>query len=290
MRISTKFENFFSAIRIPSNKVDNISYRYRRITRQLNLDYWDTNSDTSRSLYVGSYGRDTDIHTSDIDMLFQLPYSVYERINSHSGNGQSSLLAEVRNSLKKTYGTTHISGDGQVVKINFNDGIGFEILPCFINKNDSYTYPDSNDGGRWKTTNPKPEIAAIKVMNDKCNGNLKNLCRMMRVWKVACSVLMGGLLIDTLAYQFLRDWEYRDNSYTYYDWMTRDFFKFMKDQDMNKSYWLAPGSNQYVWKRGEFHYKAVRGYNIACEAIDYEERNMPYSADGKWREIYGSKF
>lgn len=290
MSVSTKFQNFCTEIRIPSSVVGNISYRYKRITRQLNKDYWDTESDTSHSLYVGSYGRDTEILTSDIDMLFRLPYSVYERINSHSGNGQSALLSEVRDSIKKTYGTTHISGDGQVVKINFDDGVGFEIVPCFVNKDDSYTYPDSNSGGSWKVTNPKPEIEAIRKVNDSCNGNLKNLCRMMRAWKEQWAVPMGGLLIDTLAYQFLKNWEYKDNSYLYYDWMTRDFFEFVKDQDESKTYWLAPGSGQYVWKKGDFRYKAVRGYNLAVEAIEYETQEMPYSANGKWREIFGTKF
>lgn len=290
MSVSTKFENFCKNIRIPSDVVSDISYRYKRITKQLNKDFWDTDSDTAHSLYVGSYGRDTDIHTSDVDVLFQMPYSVYERINGHIGNGQSALLAETRDSLKKTYGTTHMSGDGQVVKIKFDDGVTFEILPCFVNKDGSYTYPDSNNGGSWKTTNPKPEIEAIRKTNLDCNGNLKNLCRMLRAWKETWNVPMGGLLIDTLAYQFLKSWGHRDDSYLYYDWMTRDVFEFLKNQDESKSYWLAPGSGQYVWKKGDFQYKALRCYNIANEAIDYEVREMPYSANGKWREIYGTKF
>ncbi|MBD3361151.1 nucleotidyltransferase [Candidatus Peregrinibacteria bacterium] len=290
MSVSNKFNNFCSNIRIPKNVVDKISYRYKRITKQLNHDFWSTDSETLHSFYVGSYGRDTDIHTSDIDMIFRLPYTVYERINEYIGNGQSALLAEVRNSLQKTYSTSHIKGDGQVIGINFDDGINFEIIPAFVNKDNSYTYPDSNDGGKWRTTNPKPEIEAIRKTNDECNGNLKNLCRMVRSWKEKCNVPMGGLLIDTLAYQFLRNWNHRTDSYTYYDWMTRDFFKFVKDQDKDKTYWLSPGSGQYVWKKGDFNYKAKRAYNLSLEAIDYEDREMPYSANEKWQEIYGSKF
>jgi hypothetical protein len=290
MSVSTKFQNFCSNIRISSSVVGDISYRYKRITKQLNKDFWSTESDTAHSLYVGSYGRDTDIHVSDIDVLFQLPYSVYERISGHSGNGQSALLAEVRDSLKKTYGTTHISSDGQIVSIKFDDGVNFEIVPCFINKDESYTYPDSNNGGSWKTTNPKPEIEEVRKTNELFNGNLKNLCRMARAWKDKWDVPMGGLLIDTLAYQFLKTWPQRTDSYLYYDWMTRDFFEYLKNQDANKTYWLALGSGQYVYKKGDFQYKALRGFNIAKEAIDFEVREMPYSADGKWREIYGSKF
>lgn len=45
--------------------------------------------------------------------------------------------------------------DGQVIKIDFTDGICFELVLCFLNKNDSYTFPDTNSGGTWATTNPK---------------------------------------------------------------------------------------------------------------------------------------
>lgn len=290
MSVSTKFQNFCSNILIPKDKVDSISYRYKRITKQLNKSYWDTESETSHSLYVGSYGRDTDIHTSDIDMLFQLPFSVYERINRHTGNGQSALLSEVRDALKNTYTATHISGDGQVIKVNFDDGINFEIVPCFINKDDSYTYPDANGGGSWKTTNPKPEIAQVRTTNNLHNGNLKRLCRMARVWKDVWDVPMGGLLIDTLAYQFIKQWTHKNESFLYYDFMTRDFFEYLKNQDKDKTYWLALGSGQYVYKKGDFQYKALRSYNIACEAVKLEAEEKPNSANLKWREIYGNKF
>ena len=290
MSVATKFEKFCSNIRITPNIIGDISYRCKRMAGQLNKDFWNTDSDTAHSLYVGSYGRDTETKTSDIDVLFQLPSGVYERINQHSGNGQSALLAEVRDSLKNTYGTTHISGDGQVIKIDFNDGINFEILPCFTNTNGSYTYPDSNGGGKWKITNPKPEIEEIRKVNNECNGNLKNLCRMARAWKDKWSVPMGGLLIDTLAYQFIKSWSHRKDSFLYYDWITRDFFEYLKNQDPKKQYWLALGSSQYIYRKGDFEYKALRCYNIAKEAIDYEQDEMPYSANEKWREIYGSKF
>ncbi|MGY5614958.1 hypothetical protein ACXHQ6_17645, partial [Vibrio brasiliensis] len=78
--------------------------------------------------------------------------------------------------------------------------------------------------------------------------------------------------------------------FIYYDWMSRDFFHYLKNQNPDQRYWLAPGSNQYVYRKGSFEYKALRCYNIAREAIDYESRGMPYTANKKWREIYGTKF
>ena len=290
MSVSEKFINFCSNIRIEDDVIENISYRYHRMVKQLNTDFWNTDSDTSHGLYVGSYGRDTAIHVSDIDVLFRLSYSDYLKYENYQGNGQSALLQDIRDSLKKTYSTTHISGDGQVVKIDFDDGVSFEILPCFINKNDSYTYPDTNDGGSWKVTNPKPEIEEIREADAKWNYNLKRLCRMARTWKDTWDVPIGGLLIDTLAYNFLKDWKYSDKSFLYYDWLTRDFFEYLKGQDEDQDYWFAPGSNQYVYRKGSFEYKALRCYNIALEAIAYEADKMEYSANEKWVEIYGNRF
>ncbi|HIC0599782.1 TPA: SMODS domain-containing nucleotidyltransferase [Escherichia coli] len=270
-----------------------ISTRYRNITKRLNTDFWDSSSDTSHSLYVGSYGRNTATQgLSDLDMIFQLPYSEYQKYNSYLGNGQSALLQAVKRSIEKNYATTSIRGDGQVILVPFNDGITFEVVPAFLNVSDSYTFPDANGGGRWRITNPKPEISAMRLRNNITNNNLVQLCRMARAWKRKWDVPISGLLIDTLAYQFIENWAHRDKSYLYYDLMSRDFFKWMADQDTSKEYWKAPGSGQYVYGKGLFQYKAKRCYNISLEAIEHEMATpkREWSAKQKWREIYGSTF
>lgn len=113
---------------------------------------------------------------------------------------------------------------------------------------------------------------------------------MARAWKDTWNVPIGGLLIDTLAHNFLSQWEYKDKSYVYYDWMSRDFFAYLKDQNPDKNYWLALGSNQYVYRKGSFEYKALRCYNISLEAISYQNNDQYWSAKQKWREIYGTKY
>lgn len=270
-----------------------ISTRCKSITRRLNTDYWTTTSDTAHSLYVGSYGRNTAIRGfSDLDMLFQLPYSLYEQYERYAGNGQSALLQAVKRSIEKTYSKTSIRADGQVILVPFTDGITFEVVPAFINIDESYTYPDANDGGRWRKTDPKPEIEAIRARSAACNNNLVPLCRMMRSWKQKWDVPIGGLLVDMLAYQFIENYAYRDKSYLYYDYMCRDFFKWMADQDEQQEYWKAPGSDQYVYGKGLFQYKAKRCYNISLEAIACEtaEPKQEWSAKQKWREIFGTAF
>ena len=290
MSVSDYFSTFCSNLRMDSDTVSKIQYRYHQITKRINLDYWNSLSEITHSLYVGSYGRETEIWTSDIDIIVQLPDSTYEKFNAYKSNGQSALLQEVKGVLQKTYSTSYVKGDGQVIGINFSDGINFEIVPTFINAYGSYIYPDSNSGGSWKTTDPKKEIDAMNSRNKDTNKNLKRLCRMVRAWKGECNVPMSGILIDTLVYKFINDWEYKDKSYLYYDFLSRDFFKYLNDLDEDQNYWLAPGSQRDVLKNGEFHAKAKIEYNNAVSAILYEDSSCPYSAKQKWREIYGTKF
>ena len=291
MGLAEWFRDLCSNILVQNTGI--ISSRYRAITRRLNTDFWDTTSETSHSLYVGSYGRNTAIDgISDIDMVFELPSDLYHRYDGYTGNGQSSLLQAVRNSIQQTYSNSSVGGDGQVVIVSFSDGLQFEIVPVFSNNLGTYTYPDSNGGGTWRTTNPRAEIDAIRTRNNECNENLVRLCRMMRAWKRAWNVPIGGLLIDTLAYQFIGNWQYRDKSFLHYDYMCRDFFNYMKEQDKEQEYWRAPGSHQYVDRKGLFQSKAGRCYSISLEAIAHESANpkREWSAKQKWREIFGNSF
>lgn len=290
MSISDKFSAFCSNLRMSYDTVSAVRSRYHSITKRLNKDFRDTDSEVLNSLYVGSYGRGTAIHVSDIDMLYILPWDYYTKYDSYDGNGQSALLQAVKESIEKTYWNTYVSGDGQVVKVSYSDGVVFEVVPCFELSNGSFYYPDTHNGGSWKTTNPRPEINAINTLNNATNKNLKRLCRMIRAWKDNCNVPMGGLLIDTFAYRFMKDWEYNDKSFVYYDWLTRDFFKYLSEQDDNQSYWLAIGSGQYIYPKGRFAAKAKSAYDNALKAIEYEDKNYEYTANSYWRDIYGSKF
>lgn len=289
MGVGEDFQTFCNNLTV--NNVSDISSRYKAITKRLNLDFWNSDSDSYHSFYVGSYGRGTAIrYFHDLDVLFRLPATLYDQYNSYLTNGQSALLQAVRNSIRKTYPNTEVGGDGQVVVVRFSDEMRFEIVPAFNNNSGSFTYPDSNGGGRWKVTNPLPEIEAISNTDKACNYNLKYLCRMARAWKRKWDVPMGGLLIDTLANSFIKTWEHKDKSYVYYDWMSRDFFDYLANQDKDKQYWLAPGSAQYVYRKGNFEYKARQACNIAKEAISYYSNDYFITSRSKWREIYGTFF
>ncbi|WP_100612669.1 SMODS domain-containing nucleotidyltransferase [Confluentibacter lentus] len=290
MSVTTNFETFCNNLLITQTKRSTISDRYLAICKRLNKDFWGMDT-TSGGRYVGSFGRNTaNSYVSDIDMLFEMPLSTYNTYNAYISNGQSALLQAVKNSIATTYPNTSLRGDGQIVQVTFSDSMKFEVLPAFKNDDGSYTYANSNNGGSWKKTNPVPEISAVSCGDGLTNNNLRPLCRMARAWKYYNSVPISGLLIDTLAHRFLTAWSNRDKSYLYYDFMSRDFFSYLKNQDANQNTWYAIGSGQSIYNPDNFRYKATVAYNKSLEAIQQETDNFTWSAKQKWREIYGNRF
>lgn len=289
MGVEEDFKTFCSSLTI--DNISHISVRYKQITGRLNLDFWGSCSDTDHRLYFGSYGRGTAIRgSSDLDMIFTLPRKYYQQYNAYTSNGQSNLLQDIKKSLKRTYPKTFIGGDGQVVVVRFVDKMRFEVVPAFISTDGSYTYPDAKKGGSWKRIDLKPEIATIQKMNKACNSNLKWLCRMTRAWKNKCEVHIGGLLIDTLAYNFISESRFRDTSFSFYDIMCLNFFAYLMNQKASQKSWYAPGSNQQVKRKGIFENKAKQCYGIALKAIDLEFKKREKISRRYWRMIYGNAY
>lgn len=288
--VSADFTSLCNNLKLSDSTVSNVRTRYHSITKRINQDFWNSNSDISHSLYVGSYGRGTCIYTSDIDIIVELPWSEYTKYNGYSSNGQSALLQAVKNSLAKTYSSSKVSADGQVVDIFFSDGVKFEVVPAFKYSDAAgYCYADTNNGGSWKTMNPKSEMDCFNGRNILANGNLKLLCQMIRAWNSKHYVLMSGILIDTIAYRFISNYEYADKPYAYYDWMSRDFFKYLVD-GADQDYWLKPGSNERVYKKNSFKTEAKTAYDKCLEALDDYTKDYAYCWHQDWREIYGNAF
>lgn len=239
---------------ISAEQRSTISSRYKRITKAINLEFWNSISETDHSFYVGSYGRNTAIDTSDIDILVELPKDVYQRFDTHKGNGQSRLLQAVKAAIESTYSRSNVHADGQVIVVNFSDGIKFEILPAFKHVvwgywDGTYEYPDSNMGGRWLTTNPKAEQDAMRSRNEESNGLLYDTCKHMRYIRDTyfSSYHLPGIVIDSYAYHYIKDWHWLREGETPSDKPTGTYEKGLYLKCPSFSFDLyAPGSNMKV--------------------------------------------
>ncbi|MBD3585706.1 nucleotidyltransferase [Salinimonas sp. HHU 13199] len=282
MTTSEMFSSFLSNLAI--NNAGAITSRYEEITSALNKKFRETESKTANSLQVGSYGRWTGIKgISDLDMLFVMPASKWAL---YENGKQSKLLDDTREAIKARYPATTVKKDRLVVQVVYNNFM-VEVQPVFEQSDGSFKYPDTYNGGSWKITKPRDEIRAMKEFVAQKNKNLRKLCKMARAWKNKHGVGMGGLLIDTLAYNFLKSrTDYDNRSTAYYDWMCRDFFLYLSEEP-NKDYYLALGSNQRVSVKSKFQRKAKEAYQQCCDAIAAEETN---SANKKWKKVFGRPF
>ena len=110
---------------------------------------------------------------------------------------------------------------------------------------------------------------------------------MARAWKNKHGVGMGGLLIDTLAHNFLASTsEYDTKSFLYYDFMSRDFFAYLKDLP-KQDYYAALGSGQRVKVKKPFQRKAKKAHDLCLKAIEAEGKA---NQNDKWRAVYGRLF
>jgi hypothetical protein len=276
------FKEFLSNLTIDNTEL--ISLRYEEVTSCLNKKFRDTESKLANSLQVGSYGRRTAIKgISDLDMLYIMPNGKWDK---YKNGKQSQLLNDTKDAIKTRYPKTNVYVDRLVVRVLYSN-FHIEVQPVFEQEDGSFKYPDTYNGGSWKITKPRDEINAMKEFDAQKNKNLRRLCKMARAWKNKHGVCIGGLLIDTLAHNFLKSTtEYDDKSFMYYDRMSRDFFKYLA-KEPDQGYYAALGSGQRVKVKKKFQKKAKKAYELCLKAIEAEGENTLHD---RWKKIYGRPF
>lgn len=283
MAVAVKTSEIFDGL-LTNLKLDNdgtLAARRDEIAKVLNKEFRGLADSTKNRLMVGSYGRFTAIRgISDLDLLYILPSSLWDTYKGE--DGPSDALSRTRNVIQARYSTTSVKVDRLVVVVQFQN-FKFEVQPVFEQEDGSFQYPDTYSKS-WKVTKPRDEIKAISTYDDMTSGNLRNLCKMARAWKNKHGVPMGGLLIDTLAYNFFQKTTDFDTVTTAsYDSMVRDFFKFLADED-NHDHYQALGSSQDVKVKKRFQGKAKTAYELCLDAIEAEGKS---SANKKWKKVFG---
>ena len=281
MTTSEMFSTFLDNLVISDRAT--ISDRYERITSALNRKFRNTDSKTANSLQIGSYGRRTGIKgLSDLDMIYILPKGEWDRLK----NDQYKALSETKKAIEGTYPSSSITVDRLVVVVKFASYV-IEVQPCFEQDDGSFLYPDTYRN-KWLPTMPREEMAEVDERDGDTNGNLRDLCKMARAWRNKHGLQMGGLLIDTLAYQFLGNTsDYDDTSYSSHDQMVLDFFTYLSEEPTDKSHYKAPGSGQNVRIKKRFQKKAKKAVGLCQAAI---EAAGQVNCNDKWRKVFGRPF
>jgi len=286
--VRKRFTSFLNNLELTDSQRKDGETKFKGVVRTLNQAYWNSNSETDHAFYIGSWAKLTRIRPPrDVDLYFLLPSEVYSRFEQYRGNKQSALLQEVKGKLLATNPTSDIKGDGPVVLAAFTS-FNVEIVPAFLynSAERSYYVCDTKNGGSYKKTMPLHEVDAITAADARNANNARRLIRMLKAWQAWCSVPIKSFYLELLAVEFLDQCEWRKNDYFYYDWISRDFFKWMITK-ANTHLW-APGTYELLWLGEAWKSRATSAYARAVNACNYELANDEGNAGDEWQKIYGT--
>ncbi|MBQ4821972.1 SLATT domain-containing protein [Aquimarina sp. MMG016] len=290
MSVSANFNTFCDNLTISEEKQAIISLRFNSICEKLNKVYWNLNS-TYGGIYIGSYGRRTvNSWANEVEMMFEMPIALKQKVESYGTNVQSAFLNDVRERISEIYPSAVVDKEKNTVAVIFSDKLKIHVLPVFRDKREVYLKADLSSGGSWKMFDPISEVKAINLGNQITNNNLQQLCKMIHSWKRNCNVPIKDVLLDTFAYDFLMQWQHRNCHYKNYDLMCVEFFEYLKNQKPSKISWEVLGSGRVIKNVENFRYKAIVAYYNTKNAIDLQRKNKYWKSRQKWREIFGNKF
>lgn len=286
--VTNRFRTFYEALQLTTDQVDDGLTKQLGIRQCLQRAYWGPTTDNPPGFMVGSWGKGTAIRPPyDIDVFMPLPVDVYQRFDAYYGNGQSALLQEVKGHLAATYPQTNVRGDGQVVVVAFNS-LTIEVVPVInYDSTGRWLMPDTNNGGRWKISNPGAENSALDYADTVANQNVRKLIQIMKAWKDHCSVPLKSFQLEVLVTGFLTYYAHRSQDYFYYDWFVRDFLFYLIGR--RNGYVIAPNSGETVWLGDAWLSEAETAYASAVSACENERDDYVYLAGEDWQKIFGSR-
>lgn len=288
LTISQRFDNFLAAIRLTELQAADGRLKLMGVLSTLNERYWGSCSTSEHGELIGSWGKSTRVRPPrDIDILFELPESVYNRFQRVVGNRQSQLLQEVKRTLQTSYSTTEMRADGQVVVVPFSTQ-SIEIAPAFRGPHGQFLICDTNSGGTYKTVDPIAEMSSLEAADRASNGTTRDLILMMKTWQRHCNIPLKSFWIELLAAEFVRTWTYAGKGTVFYDWLCRDFLEWVIGRAGGCV--CVSGTYEIVWIGREWVSRAERARDWACRACSHDLSGAARAASAEWQNLFGGDF
>ncbi len=278
--METEFSKFINEITLTSTQREDAQTKYTGVCKKLYSNYYEGEYDDGKKYLVGSYKTKTNVRPltedQDVDVIFKIPQSTFDKYDQYESNGQSALLQEIRNILKEKYTTTDtIKAWGKVVLVQFQyNHHNVELLPALEQEDGTFLIPNSENGGSWETFDPRAEVERFKTSNDNTDGLTRELAKMLKAWahNTTSMSYKSCMRLDD-AITFLDEFYPKGKGTTSYAKIVFDFFDYMSSRcdDDIKSYINTALSH-------------------ARKAIEYDNNEKPMEASEQWRSIFGDKF
>lgn len=270
-----------------------------------------------RNLKFGSFARRTKIRElDDIDLMICLSADAsrkyyestdYIYIIGNSVDKSNGLMVNGTNHLNSTkvinrfisklselndYSKANMHKNQEAATLKMKSYTwNFDIVPCFYTTADFYLIPDGK--GNWKKTDSRIDNNRSTNINQKHNGNLLNLIRLVKYWnqrKVTLSI--GSYLLECMLLNIYENKDTPDN------WWIDIEFKYVLNKlanaiknDIEDPKGIQGNLNYFnIEDRNKISKALSDAYNKAKEARKFECDKKHKEAIKKWGEILGDKF
>lgn len=287
--MQAQFKILLENIRLTEGQESDARTKYNGVCEVLHDAYYpDTSYNGGTKLLFGSYGKHTHIRPPrDVDVLFKMPPSEFDRFEDLSGNRQSQLLQEVRSVLMDTYTTTEeIRAFGKVVVIGFAEGTHtIELLPGWELTDGRFRIPNTENGGSWEVFDPVSEIGHISESNVR-TGKTLDIIRICKKWTEFCNVPLKSFIVELLVVQFLNvlDEPSLDRSYAEHVAAWLQFLVGIAGSTI-----FSPNGSA-IALGDEWKSKAESAMQRAMKAREFEGRNELGNASLEWKKLFGDDF
>ena len=171
----------------------------------------------------------------------------------------------------------------------------FDIVPCFYTVQDFYLIP--NGKGKWKKTDPRIDRDRVTDLNQKFNGNLLNIIRLIKYWnKNNSAKTIGSYMLEAMILDRYDKLSVSASSCCI-DWEFRDTIKKLSSSILESVYdpkGIQGDINNLTYdERKSVSSAMMTAYEKARVATSLELSNSETSqrdAINKWREVFGDKF
>ncbi|MBN2767936.1 MAG: hypothetical protein JXQ68_02440 [Campylobacterales bacterium] len=272
-----QFEKFNTNIRLTETQELDAKTKYDGVCKTLHNYYYSSIYNGTTKYLFGSYKKKTNIRPivsdQDVDVLFYMPDEEFEKYNNYTGNGQSALLAKIKDILKNTYTTTDkIKAWGKVILIEFSEGKhNIELLPAWENEEGTFRIPNTENGGSWDKFDPRNDVDIFQQSNTKTKGQTVNLSRMIKAWKRnTTSLNLKSFQIENFVIDFL-DANYKEDD-EYFD-IAKKFFEYLLN---------------HIDEEDESNVQTA--LNHANKALEFQTSGKYDKACEEWKKIFGNEF
>lgn len=199
-----------------------------------------------------------------------------------------SKLAGLNDYKKAEMHKNHEAATLQLKSYTWN----FDVVPCFYTNTDYYLIPDGT--GNWKKTDPRIDNDRTTTINQKHNGKLLELIRLVKYWnnrKVTLKI--GSYLLECMVLSRYENMQTPDNWWI--DLQFKDTLNYLSSailSDVNDPKGMQGNLNGFSWEdRCKISNAFSKAYNTAKEAAKCEIDNKDQKgAIAKWREVFGDGF